>query len=630
MKISYNWLRTHFTEKLPSPVELAERITMRSSEVEGVETVGDDTVLDIKILPDRAHYALSHRGVAYEVAAITGLQRAKTDSFVPTVGHDKKIIVTNAAPELCRRYMGCLIENISVTESEAQLKNYLEAVGARSINSIVDATNFTMFDVGQPLHAFDADKIQGGITIRKATNGEKITLLDGREVELDATVLVIADDVGPLAIAGVKGGKRAEVTSTTTRIFLEAANFEPATVRRTSTRLNLRNDSSKRFENEITAELASSGLNHFLAQITKTNPNARIGEIVDVYTQRAVQQKITLNKQIIDRVLGVVIPEIDFEAILTRLEVGIEKSGADYILTIPYERLDMVIAEDVAEEVGRLYGYDKVPSTPVPASDFKAKVEPSYYVSEKIKNILQDVGFSEIITQTLGKKGDLEVAYPVAKDRGFLRKSLSTRMSEALDFNIQYAALLGQTSISMFEIGKAFTGETETLQLAIGYRSTVKAKKGIQTPIELAIAKIKESFGEFVPLEQTPEVVSIDLGAVVSKITIPEDYGDTIRLENKVVTYTKISPYPYITRDIAVFVPSSVAQKELETIIDTHAGVLMIRRDLFDVFSKEDKTSYAFRIVFQSMERTLTDDEINPIMQKITEVMNANSGWQVR
>ena len=166
----------------------------------------------------------------------------------------------------------------------------------------------------------------------------------------------------------------------------------------------------------------------------------------------------------------------------------------------------------------------------------------------------------------------------------------------------------------------------------------MKLKKGSQSPVELALAKLAEVFGVGLPMiEQTPEIAVVDLTALVATIAqaIPDEYGDAIRVENESASYTKISLYPYMTRDIAIFVPTTVAQAELEKIIDTYAGALMIRRDLFDVFTKkletgEEKTSYAFRIVFQSTERTLTDDEINAVMQKITEVMNGNAGWTVR
>ena len=195
------------------------------------------------------------------------------------------------------------------------------------------------------------------------------------------------------------------------------------------------------------------------------------------------------------------------------------------------------------------------------------------------------------------------------------------------------AALLGLTTVSIFEIGKVFKGERELLQLAIGSRSSIKQKKGAQTGVEIALAAVRTLFGhELTIVEQSVDVAVIDLDALIAQLSseIPNEYGLITKLPESTAVYKKISPYPYITRDIAVFVPSIIAQSQLEAVIDAHAGPLMVRCDLFDIFTKEGKTSYAFRLVFQSNERTLTDDEINSIMQKITEAMQSTGEWVVR
>ncbi len=237
MKISYNWLQQYFDKKLPDAKELSGLINSHVFEVEGVEAIGNDTALDIKVMPDRAHYALCHRGIAREVKAITGMELKIVGSATVTSGalhftevkcdkNVKEVQVDVNEPKLCRRYIARRIENITIAESPAYLKEKLEAVDARSINTIVDATNFIMLDLGQPLHAFDADKVNGAVTVRLAKKGEIIELLPERvtgvddkgcpviiekprSLELSETDLIIADDEGPLAIAGVKGGKRA-------------------------------------------------------------------------------------------------------------------------------------------------------------------------------------------------------------------------------------------------------------------------------------------------------------------------------------------------------------------------------------------------------------------------------------
>src|SRR3989338_3142166 len=209
MLVSYKWLQSYFGEKLPAPEKVAELITFGFAEVEGIEKKGSDTILDVKVLPDRACYALSHRGVAYEVAAITGFKQKVFNWPQPIVTQTKLLEVRVEAPELCSRYMARVVENVTAKE-QPWVREHLEAIGQRSINPIVDGANIVMFDMGQPLHAFDADKVDGKIIVRRAKKSEKIITLDNREVLLDESVLIIADETSPLAIAGIKGGKKAE------------------------------------------------------------------------------------------------------------------------------------------------------------------------------------------------------------------------------------------------------------------------------------------------------------------------------------------------------------------------------------------------------------------------------------
>ena len=236
MKVSYNWLQSYFDKKLLAPDKLAELLSAHAFEVEGMEKAPADTTLDIKVLPDRAHYALSHKGIAGEVAAITKTAlKAPISPKIAITASVPKVAVNASDAKICPRYMARRIDGVHTAESPKWLRDYLEAIGQRSINSVVDSTNIVMFDLGQPLHAFDADKVQGAITVRKAKAGESIELLpekttvDGeivfkeRSFVLSESDIIIADDIGPLVIAGVKGGKRAEVSESTKSIIIEAA-----------------------------------------------------------------------------------------------------------------------------------------------------------------------------------------------------------------------------------------------------------------------------------------------------------------------------------------------------------------------------------------------------------------------
>ncbi|MDQ3014377.1 MAG: phenylalanine--tRNA ligase subunit beta [bacterium] len=635
MKISYNWLQTYFTDKLPAPKELAELITFHAFEIEGVEQAGADTVLDIKVLPDRAHYALSHRGLAYEVSAITKIPWHEKDHYPAEVTSDKKVSVSVEDKELCLRYISRYIENVNVTESPVWLKQWLEAVGQRSINTIVDATNFVMLDLGQPLHAFDADKVKGGITVRRAKQSEKITTLDGREIELDSAVMVIADDEGPLAIAGVKGGSRAAVTEMTKNIILESASFNASFVRKVSQKVGIRNDSSKRFENSVPPERALRAMEEITAQIVEMSPEAKIGANTDIYGHPFKEKTLEVSKIEIYKSLGIEVPESDIDAILGRLHILYTKKHDHYILTIPRERLDLVIPEDLIEEIGRIYGYLNIKGVELPHDRSVPKINKLFYYANVVRDVLTKHGFSEVYTYSLTHSGEVEIQNPLASDKNFLRKNLTEGIAKSLGLNVKHADLLGLKQIKIFEIGNVFTGEGEYTSFAIGIRNAQKLK--IKEADELKeVAKVlgAELGLDLSFLETENGVTEVKFDNLIRNLPEPGD-EPMYEVTPSEKTFKTVSHYPFAVRDIAVFTPEGTTEHEVRAIIEQYGGALLVKETLFDVFEKTladgtKKTSYAFRLVFQSHEKTLTEEEINSIMKSITDDMNAREGWQVR
>jgi len=690
MKISYNWLQNYFEKPLPTPEKLKDIFDFHSLEVEGFdEVIGasgqvTETIFDIKVLPDRAHFMLSHDGVAKDLSVILNMSLKKEKippPPAPTITTAPHITIQDS--QFCRRYIGQYVEGITVGESPAWIQTYLEAVGGRSINSIVDATNITMFNIGQPLHAFDADKVVGDIVVRTATDGEKITLLDGAEVMLKTGEYVIADTVGPLAIAGVKGGKRAEVSASTTKIIVESANFDPTIVRRTSTRLNLRNESSKRFENEITPELSIQGMNDMMVLVKELCPQAKWGPVVDIYPTKAQQTVIAFNPAYIEERLGVKIPETDIKNILeksgivinkglqtviskqpsegakanqqirarpTENEVRLQQKSTPFAektqsedlwsLTIPFKRLDLIIPEDIVEEVGRAYGLEHIKGILPLQTEKPVEVLSTYYLSEKIKNILAGIGFSEVSLYALVAKGDIETSYPLARDKAFLRKNLTDNMMACVEKNALNADLIGLEAVKVFEIGHVFSKGGETISLSLGV-AQIKKIKGFKSEqiIADAIQVLNEELGITIAMPHNTVkgnyvVCEINLSELVKSFKSSESYSDLNFGSTSENRYKKISPYPFMVRDIAVFVPESVQDTTVWEVIqqgvsESRANDLLVRHALFDTFKKDGKTSYAFRLVFQSMERTLTDDEANGIMEKIYAGMKAKN-WEVR
>jgi len=639
MKVSYTWLQTYIKDKLPEPAELADVFNAHAFEVEGIETLPNDFIFDIKTLADRNHYALSHRGIAREAAALCRLRLA--DDAMPEVSANSSVYVpaVRVESDLCRRYVARRIDNVSVAPSPAWLSEHLEAIGARSINSIVDATNFVMFAVGQPLHAFDANKVQGSIVIRQAKAGEKIVILDGREMTLLETDLVIADDEGPLAIAGVKGGKRAEVTASTVSVILESANFDPTAVRRTSTRLGLRNDSSKRFENEITPELAGEAMARLTALILDLSPKSGAGAVSDTYAQKAERRTIKVDAGHMNAVTGLSLSVADMVDILVRLYCETSVSGDTVSIIPPFDRLDLVIPEDIADEIIRVYGYDKLVSRDTPSIEAVA-IDQTFFWAERAKGVLVSLGFSETLLYSLVAKGAFEIAYPLASDKSALRERIAPKLAESLVFNARNADLLGAETVRIFEIGKVFPKEGEKMSLCIGV-CQVKKRKGVtsESVLKEAVAGLEAQLGVSIggKIEVGPHgaLVEVDFDPLVAILGDAGSLGELgFRALSADVRYKPFSPYPFIVRDIALFVPSTTDEAEVSLAIrdslTSTAGTLLVKGpDCFDRFEKDGKKSLGFRMVFQSFEKTLSDEEVGAFMTTLYDTVKGK-GWEVR
>ena len=630
MKISYNWLKW-YVPGIPEADKLADVFAYHLCEVEGTEKIGDDTVYDLNILPNRAHDLLCHHGVARELSGQLGIEfKDPTPMYKVPESQPTKLQIEIQTPN-CRRYMGRIVRGVKIGPSPEWIVKHLEAIGQRSINNIVDATNLCMFDCGQPMHAFDLKKLfSEKIIVRAARENEKMTTLDDKHVDLKLADMVITDDEEVLALAGVKGGTKAEVDEHTTEIVLEVANFEPTTVRKTAKRIGIFTDSAKRFENDLSPELGSFAMRELSALIKEMCPGATFEDIVDVYpvvdfseaqiargeaTSEKLTNRVYPNPQKkrelsftvseINKKLGAKISAGEVEDILTRYAYEFTKEGERIALSVPPLRLDLAGAHDMAEEIGRIYGYEKIqPEIPKidPVSQhgagFIPKINETYArVCAAREKLLAD-GYSEVMTYTFCKKGKVEVARG-AKGKEFLRTNLSDALKESYELNRLNAPLLGEEEIKIFEIGTVFpqVGPVGGEEIHVAYSD----KKGV--------------------IESTLEEFAKDL------TWIPDQVRKDTTGDKKFVAW---SQYPFITRDVAVWVSKETSPNELVALCQKH-GTKLLARDpqLFDQFTKGDKTSLAVRMVFQSHERTLIDAEITEIMVKITHEIEAK-GWEVR
>jgi phenylalanyl-tRNA synthetase beta chain len=664
MLISHNWLKKYFTGDLPDIKTIENTFTMGIFEVEEVQasTAGDltDTIFDIKVLPDRAHYCYSHRYVAQELGALLNLKANLPVYNIQTADENLSVdvsVVEGKDKVFCPRYMARIVENVEATESPSWLKNQLESLGQRSINVLVDLTNYIMLETGQPLHAFDADKVEGKINVRFAKEGETIILLDGTEVKLSTDILVIADDKDALAIAGVKGGKKAEVTSLTKRIIIESANFDSVSVRKTSQKVGIKNEASKRYENKVTPERTEIAMNAISESIASIFPSAKFGKITDVFLGKSESKQFNVSVDFINNAIGLS-DKIDANKIieiLARCDIKAQLSDASNLtIFVPEYRLDLEIGYDVVDEVGRLLNYMNLAPVALSKEDNRPVLK-NFYYTNALRKVFIELGFSEVYTHSLKESGDVEILNPLNIERGFMRNTIGESLMKNLEHNLRYSDLLGLDTIKIYESGSIFGGKNERLSIAFGIANTKKVKgynfeteaekvfnqilsSEFFTGINLELLKASSKFTEANigtgGVSVVGNICEIELQKIIN--ILPEPKNDIIFETPKLIKYKKYSQYPFMSRDISVFVPGEADQAHLVKSIITKNGTdLLASIRLFDIYTKnkEDepvKTSYALRLVFQSQDRTLTDDEVNKIMQSITDEMNGREGWEVR
>ncbi len=592
MKVSLTWLQTYFEEPLPSAEAVDEAFTFHAFEIE--EREGD--LMDVKVLPDRAGYALSHRGIAKELSAILDLP-VKHDPLreaLPAWPATSELKVEIEDPKKCSRYIGAVVKGVKVGPSPAWLQEALASVGQRSINNVVDATNYVMLNIGQPLHAFDAGKLDQcvpdrpyAITVRGAHEGEKITTLSGEEYVLPEGMMIIVDEHGdqPLAVAGVKGGVAAQVDEKTTDLVVEAASFDGPTVRRAAQRLKLFTDASLRFQNKPSPELAAYGMRDVLALITEI-AGGEVVDVMDVYPAPAKPSRVSVSLEKINSVLGTSFTEEQVTDVFRRL--GLPATHADGVFTVapPFERTDIVIPEDLVEEVGRIIGYDAIEPMLLPEVA-AAPDQARFRGIEKVKDFLVARGFTEISTQAFAKKGDISLANPLDKGKPALRTTLAKNMEEALTQARHYAprVLPPNAKPKLFEIGTVFTKEGEKL-----------------------VVETSE------PVADLPTIAE-------DAVYVPKRYA--------LSAYKPFSAYPFMLRDIAFWAPADTDVGRATSHIREHTGDLLVRTDQFDRFEKEGRISYAVFCLKKSPERTLTDEEVNGYMEKISAALRA-AGYEVR
>ncbi len=603
MKVSRQWLQNFFDAPLPDVVALSDALTFHAFEIDGTDEIGGsqtsarDQVLDVKVTPNRGHDCLSHRGIAKELSAILKLP-LKNDPFALVFdisNTSNEITVKIEDSNLCKRYIAGYIKGVKVGPSPEWLKSALESIGQKSINNVVDATNLVMFNVGQPLHAFDATRLGSlQIGVRAAKAGEMLEGLDKKVYELNPSMLVITAADRPVGIAGIKGGEADRIDEATTDILLESATFDGVTIRRAAQQLKLRTDASARFEQVLSPYLAEVGMRQ-VAKLIQEIAGGTIEGFVDAYPKPQAQTYVAVTVEKINKLLGSSLTGADVADVLQRLGFAYKEVDGVFEVQPPLERLDIEIAEDLVEEVARIVGYDTIAAVPLPVFEGTPAINKNFYAAEKAREDWTAKGYSEVFTSVFADRGERVVLNKVDGVKPYLRDSLIPGLTDALAKNKPNRDLLGLKEVRLFEIGTVWKGGKEVVMLG----AVSEKEKAIE--MELVGPEAPEAY-DILPLSQAER-------------------------------YKTFSKYPYIVRDIAVWAPvgftKSNIEEEVSDSIKTEAGPLCAKVRLFDTFEKEGRISLAFRLIFQSFDKTLTEQEANDAMQKVSEKLKAQ-GFEIR
>lgn len=627
MKVSLPWLQHYFEAPLPSVEVVADALTFHSCEIEEIE----GEMIDVKVLPDRASYALSHRGIALEVSASLGipLQHDPLALPVPSLPATNELSV-EVDDAYVLRHMGALVRGVKVAPSPEWLVQMLASVGQRSINNIVDATNYVMLNIGQPLHAFDVDTItkDGEVTridIRRAHEGEQVEVLTGETYTLGEDMFVVADATSGTAldIAGLKGGMHSGVTEKTTSLFISVGTYDGTLIRKMSQQLKLWTDASLRYQNRPSPELCAYGMRDILKLITDIAGGEIVGA-VDIYPRPQVTTPVTVSLAQIKSRLGTDYTLEQVRAVFDRLLFTYTVEGDTLTVTPPFERKDIVIPEDLIEEVGRVVGYEHV--LPVQLPPLATVPDQAVFRGiERIKDMLTERGYSELSTQSFAREGDIELANPLDQTRPWLRASLVANMEDALTRAVAVAPrVFGPLpEVRLFELGSTFTKDAEHMTLCIGHQAVSGKTK--PASLDQTVMQLREEY-EITPSLKNETVVEFTLSQEKLR-HLGEGYEVPSAHQGM---YVPFSPYPFALRDIAVWVPEGTEETEVATLIQQRAGAYLARMDLFDRFQKEGRISYAFRLVFEAQDRTLSDKDLDPAMKDITQALQAREGFEVR
>ncbi len=655
MKFSHTLLKK-LAAKIPDKAKLVDALNLHAFET---AVAGDDTV-EISISANRYSDAASHWGIAKVAAAIFGGKAADLGK-----GKETKVDRKGTKPEVkilakshCPRYIARYFELPRVAHSPQWLKDALFACGLRPINAVVDIMNYVMLEVGQPLHAFDAEKIDGGITVRFAKKGEDISAIDGGNFALSANDLVIADEKGPLAIAGIKGGKRAEIAAYSRKIIVEAANFDGAGIYKTARSLNLFTDASSRFSHglsPILADIAMRRAGELLKEICK----AKAGEAADVNYSKLPKVVLRFDIREFNRLTGLNLKEKAALEYLTR--AGFAVKGR--MVAVPPARTDIAFHADLAEEIINLYGYDNLPEAAPHVPLAPAQKEDKVSFREKIREVLRGFGMSEVYNYSFVSRKDLTkyadpkwwgalpLRNPISSDFQYLRPNLGLHLLRNAEDNFRF-----YDEVRIFEVGNIFKekdgelSEEPFLGIALGFKkgNPILELKGLVDQLLSELGLVDYFFRDLnwdlkfmdqdqsLRIEANHEVIGyLGMPKEEENVALAEIFlAKLLKLASEEKEYEALSKYPSVTRDLSLYVDQLVRVNELMEIFENAAPQYLDDVDLIDFYEdqgrKGGKKSLTFRFVFLAEDHTLTDEEVGHEMEKIIAALQEKLDVEIR
>lgn len=654
-----------------------------------------DYVIEIDITPNRVDGA-SHLGVARDLAAYLK-QNGNIDYTLPSVEQykadstDAILSIEVKRPEACIRYAGVCFEGVTVKESPEWLRNRLKAIGLNPINNVVDITNYILFELGQPLHAFDKDKIKGNkVILRSFPTGTKFVTLDGVERELNENDLMVCNEEAPMCIAGVFGGIESGITENTQNVFLESACFDPVFVRKTARRHGLSTDASFRFERGTDPNIVIYALKRAALLIKELAGGKITSDIIDIYPAPVKDFEVEVKYSHIDRLIGKAIGKENIKKILTALEIKIvNESETTLLLHVPPYRVDVRREADVIEDILRIYGFNNIEVPSKVNSTLSYSPKPDDY---RLKNVIADLltgnGFNEIMNNSLTKASYFEgletykpentvmLYNPLSSDLNAMRQSLLFGGLETIAYNINRK----NNSLKLYEFGKAYTfhkkeGEDHLKQ----YREENHLALFLTVSKTTASWNTKEARSDFFTLKAYAEIVLTRLGFKTDALNVEENTQDILRegldytqngkhlltigtvspkllkhfdidqevcyadfswenllktLKNHTTVFTPLPKYPSVKRDLALLLDKKVSFKEVKELALRTEKTLLKAVTLFDVYEGEKlgagKKSYAVSFTLQDDEKTLTDKQIEKIMNKLIGSYQHQLGAEIR